>query len=124
MATRHQVVAVGQLGSSVRGRTERATGSACTATGESDRGCSPQVQRIRVRNGVSQTHRLACVRAGSRSAVWAPRAVTARCRSLELGTFLGIENVALAPEMSRGVMSRTRPRLRPRAEHGHNGPYA
>jgi len=61
MATRHQMVAVGQLRSSVRGRTERATGSACTATDESDHGCSPQAQRIRVRHGVSQTHRLADV---------------------------------------------------------------
>ena len=39
----------------------------------------------------------ACVRVVLVRRCGSPRAVTARCTSLELGTFPGVENVALAP---------------------------
>jgi hypothetical protein len=41
--------------------------------------------------------RLACVRAGSRSAVWALQGGDGQKQVLELSTLPGVENVALAP---------------------------
>jgi hypothetical protein len=60
-------------------------------------GTQPTRTRSLLHGAVPPTDRLACVRRVLVRRCGRPRAVTARCRSLELSTFPGVENVALAP---------------------------
>src|SRR6266545_3340993 len=85
--------------------------------------CKPSMNsRLDLGHTSPSAARLACVRAGSRSAVWAPQGGDGQKQVLELSTLPGVENVALAPSQGhqrprRAARRRRRTTMIERMDH-------